>query len=334
MKTLFPYPTLAGSVELNLDDARVDGKGIADYVDTARQQIGLAGLKDGQWERARVWLTVSAPVAEVASRSDRWTELCAIVRLSCAETNTRQTFTLVADPGIEGRWTGSIELGRDQLSGRGTIEAVVTAKVDGQANRIIGTSNSWMLLFDDLPPSPVYGSLRMRWVDFSAPGRDQESFLRQFEGEPIYLALEETSPVLLLNRGFPGLQALLTDKPRRPSAVKAVYNVTRSDIAARVWHALFVASLEHGEVDELTRQPVWPTEDWMKAVLESLFARMYPNKSPHEALAEALGAQKSPDGAADLQTRLVVAVSGQAQVARLLRDSVSRLSDRPEGGEE
>jgi hypothetical protein len=91
-----------------------------------------------------------------------------------------------------------------------------------------------------------------------------------------------------------------------------------------------MTALEHVEVDEETSALEWPPQEWMRAVLETVLARMYPDRGREDALVEAIASLENPDGAAGLQERLVSAASSQAQFGKLLRDGIARLASVPE----
>lgn len=332
MKALFPYMTLIGEVRIDIDDIRVDGRPLPTiFLDSARNEIALAALEGATWTSATIHLTVAGPAGELLNEDAPWSEIRAFALLHCGASNGRLSVELEEDAPGTSRWSGRLELERQDWFGRGTLGAELVARVQGVDHRIIGStswpgSSPWTVSFDDLPPSPVHGSISVRWVNFADPAREEDAYLKEFAQDPTFLSLDEKNPDLMLNSAFPGLPTLLDDRPRRPAAERALHNVTRGDIAARAWQALFMAALDHVEADEETGVPEWPAPDWMRPVLESLLARMYPDRGREDALMEVVAAQRTPGGASELQERLVTAAAAQARFPKLLRDGIVQLA--------
>ena len=101
----------------------------------------------------------------------------------------------------------------------------------------------------------MHGSIAVQWVDFA---NDAERGLKSFKDDPHHLRLDPDAPVLYLNSGFDGLEALLGDRKRRPRAEQAMHDSTRVNIASDAWQAMFVTALDAVEVDPETGMPEWP----------------------------------------------------------------------------
>lgn len=78
-----------------------------------------------------------------------------------------------------------------------------------------------------------------------------------YSGEPDFLKIDPSDPVLFLNRDFEGLEGLLVDRRRRPPAERAVHDHARGAIAAEAWLLLFLDALAHVEIDDSGCQ--WPS---------------------------------------------------------------------------
>ncbi len=329
MKFIYPYRTLTGFIALAIDEASIDGREMAaGYFDTARQEVSLAPLDDSPWSSVTMHVTATAPAVEINAPDSPWSDPALSIMIQSGSSNARLAVTMEADPDTDGVWHASIRLERASFAGVATMTAIATATVDGVPFRRIGASDPWTLRFEDKPRSQAYDALSMAWVDFANP-TDGEPDLRAFSKEPIYLVIEENGPILYLNKGFDGLYPVLSDARRRSGAVRSVYNLTRSDIASRVWQALFLASLAHAEIDEDTGEISWPVPEWMVTVLQLLLPRLYPGRGVNDALVEALAAMSSPDAAAGLHADLVRAASAQAQMPKLMRMGFDLLSDLP-----
>ncbi|WP_353814855.1 hypothetical protein [Agromyces sp. SYSU T00266] len=322
MIALYPYQTLVGDVRLTVDKVVIDGKPLSNnYIDPDLPEIAFRDLDADHWEEAAIEVTVTAPAGELSGHPG-WTDVQAAVQMNCSFTNTRRVLVLAEDAHSPGRWRGTVLLARDEWYGRATMHAMVAATVDGVAHRTLGTSDTWALSFDDLPPSPVHGSIAVQWVDFA---NDTEHGLRPFKDDAHHLRLDPEAPVLYLNSGFDGLEALLGDRRRRPPAEQAMHDSTRSNIASDAWQAMFVTALDVVEADPETGMPEWPAEEWRVVVLRMLLPRIYPHLGPDDALIEAVQARRSGEGSGELLERLLPAAAMQVGTSALLRRGISLL---------
>ncbi|WP_131103152.1 hypothetical protein [Ornithinimicrobium sufpigmenti] len=318
MIAIFPYETLVGDVRVSIDSVVIDGKPLStNYIDPDLPEVAFRDLDADHWDEAHIDITVTAPAAELAGHSN-WLDPKAAAQTFCSHTNTRRVLPLTPDPHTPGRWHGTVVLTRDEWYGRATLRALVAATVDGVAHRVIGSSESWALSFDDLPPSPVHGSIAVQWVDFAI---DTERGLKKFSEDAHHLRLDPDAPVLYLNSGFQGLEALLGDRRRRPRAEQAMHDSTRVGIANDAWQAMFVNALDAVEIPE-EGQPEWPAEEWKTVVLKTLFPRIYENLGPDDALIEAVQARQSGEGSGDLLERLLPAAAKQVGASPLLRRGI------------
>ncbi|MEV4161418.1 hypothetical protein [Nonomuraea dietziae] len=320
MKTIFPYSVLAGDIRLSVTRVLMDGNLLStNYINPDLREIDFSGLESAKWEEAIIEVAVTGPERELTGRQP-WEKPAVTLQLNCGATNSRQAVTLNRDPHASARWTGSIELDREDWYGRGTLRTFVHARVEGLDNRIIGSADDWSISFNDLPPSPVNGSITVTWVDFASD--EARPYLKQFTHVPYYLRLDPDDPTLFLNRGFEGLEALLVDRKHRPRPEKALHDSTRANIASDAWFAMFAAALEAVETDPESGLPDFPSEGWREVVLKTLLARIYPDLSPYDALVAAVAARNSEEGSGDLFERLIPAASGQVRLPQLLRSGI------------
>lgn len=322
MITIYPYDTLVGDIRLSVNMVTIDGKALStNFINPDLPEIAFAEVDRDRWDEALIEVTVTAPAAELTG-NPAWEQLTAAVQLFCTYTNHRRALKLTEDPHTPGRWHGTVILNRDEWFGRGTMRAVLSATVESTPYRIIGTGDTWTLSFDDLPPSPVHGSIAVQWVDFA---NDDAHGLKPFREDPYHLRLDPSAPALYLNSGFDGLEALLGDRRRRPRAEQAMHDSTRTRFACDTWQAMFVASLDSVEIDPETRQPEWPDEPWRVVVLKTIFPRIYPHLGPEDALIEAVHARSSKEGSGQLLELLLPAAAAQVGAAPLLRRGISLL---------
>lgn len=322
MIAIYPYDSLVGDVRLSVNKVTIDGKPLSsNYVNPDIPEIAFRDLETERWDEAMVEVTVTAPAGELAGNPG-WEHPQAVVQMLCPYTNTRRVFVLTPDAHSPARWYGTVTLARQEWYGRATMRALLPATVDGVAHRVIGTGETWQLSFDDLPPSPVHGSIAVQWVDFA---NDHEFGLKPFKEDPHHLRLDPEAPVLYLNSGFDGLEALLGDRKRRPFAEQAMHDSTRVNIAGDAWQAMFVTALDAVEIDPETQMPEWPAQDWQVVVLRTLFPRIYPHLGPEDALIEAVQTRRSGEGSGELLERLLPAAARQVGTAPLLRRGISLL---------
>ncbi|MCO8127274.1 hypothetical protein NHL50_08640 [Acidimicrobiia bacterium EGI L10123] len=328
MKALFPYPTLFGDVTLSVTEVAIDDEPVAGRVDVDRRVVNLYGIDRAEWETARVSVVVSAPANEI---EDADAPQCVAVT-NCGPSNQRVSSILAPDGGTTGRWAGEILLEREYWYAHAELRAGVVATVDGAGHRVVGNSDTWTVMFDDLPNRPVNGAIKITWVDFSDPGDDKQ-YLQKHSDNYVYLSIDPEEPQLFLNRSFDGLEQLLADRRRR-HLDRALHDQTRASIADKTWSALFNAAIESVEVDEETGEPTWPSVEWQRTVLEALLVRMYPDKAPEEALGNAWTARNTRDNPGTLQELLAPAAAVQARAPRLLRDGIRIIANELEADEE
>jgi hypothetical protein len=327
MITIYPYDTLVGDVRISVNRVLIDGKPLSsNYINPDLPEIAFRDLETDRWEEAMIDVTVTAPAGELSSNS-AWENCQAVVQMICSYSNIRRTVALTPDQHTPARWHQTIMLSREEWYGGAAMRALVPATVDGVSHRVIGSSEPWLLSFDDLPPSPVHGSIAVQWVEFAA---DSELGLKPFKDDPHHLRLDPDAPILFLNSGFDGLEALLGDRKRRPRAEQAMHDSTRVNIANGAWQAMFTAALDAVEVDPETGMPEWPSPEWRAVVLRTLLPRIYPDLGPDDALIEAVQARRSGDGSGELLERLLPAAAMQVGTAQLLRRGIALLEKNNE----
>jgi hypothetical protein len=334
MKALYPYKTLFGDVVVRIDRVTVDGEPLpASRIDSSRREIDLAELERAGWRTAAISVEVGAPPTEVAEIAAQGGDPAAILVAHCGPTNARQTVRLTAESDDPSRWSGRLDLERLDWFGRISMRPVVTASVDSITGRIIGEGEIWTVALDDMPRPNVTGAITITWEDFSSPSNESLSFLRSRNQDPFFLHLAGEAPVLYLNRAFEGLFALLEDRRRRPPGEQSLHDETRGAIAAETWLALFNASLQAIErYDEQESNALydWPESEWQRAVLQLVLDRMYPEKTPEDALREVGSVLDEPEGGTTIQQLALPAIVTHAGATRLLRQAIARIGTDPQ----
>lgn len=127
MKTVFPYPILAGDVTLTADAVWVDNIPLSlKLVSDDERVIALHAIKR-DWDEIRVKVAVSVDADELTAGV--WTSPGCMAIVRNRKTNVRLTFPLHYDGG--GCWSGEVELRRGEHVGRCEIDALLFAEVKG-----------------------------------------------------------------------------------------------------------------------------------------------------------------------------------------------------------
>lgn len=322
----YPYKRLFGDVSLKLEALRVDGEEVpGSRVDVDRREVRLLELERADWEVAELTVVVSGPLTELRDWQKEGARPDALAVANCAASNTRQAIELEPDPDNSARWEGTLELQRSNWFGRIDLRGALVATVDGVEKRMIGTPDPWTIRLDDVPPPPVSGAIKTLWHDFSSPDEGL-GWLQEYEVEPAFLRLDDDQPVLYLNRGFPGLKALLDRKPQRERGEQALHDQARAAIAAEVWAAIFNAAVQAIREEE-GEAPDWPEEAWKRTALEMLADRLYPEKAPEDALGEIATLRRDESFGGTLQQKILIAVSQHVNGAKLLRGAIKKLGN-------
>ncbi len=332
MNVLFPYKTLFGDVASRIDRVHIDGEDPpALSIDVDRRAVELRGLERQNWASAGIHMEIAGPASELRTRADAGEDPQAIAVLHCGPTNARRALRLRPSDVDPSLWHGTVEIDRGHWFGRIVVRGFFTATVDGVADRVVGQAPVWTVELDDLPRSPVHGSITVTWVDFSAADVEP-AILHHYAQDPWFLMLDPEEPVLFLNKAFDGLEALLGDRRRRDRPERVLHDQTRAAIASQAWVAMFNAAIGAVDSDD-DGISHWPTADtWHRSVLEILIPRMFPERDHEDALQEVLELLGQADGSAAIQQRLLPAAAEHVGAPRLLRSGIRLLGTEERQG--
>lgn len=327
MKAIYPYDTLYGELGLTVADVDLDGKWPGrELRDTQFRLVDLSVPELGDWSDVGLGLQVEAPADEVAGLDERGGEPQVTVVAFCRKTNARQAVVLDRSRLDPSRWAGKIALARESFREKVSLEALLTATVEGIPYRRMGASDEWQVYFDEPTVLPIEGTLRVKWVHFK--GAEKKDLIPdEAADEEFYVALDEKPPIIFLNSSFPGLPGLLSDERNRPQAEKALRDAEYRRIASAAWTEVFnvsVAAIRPPEEDEQA-EPDWPEEDWQAQALRSLLPRIYPSLTEAERLTRAFK-DSHGDGALMLHALSQVAVEREIGAGRSLRRDLDRLN--------
>jgi hypothetical protein len=313
-----PYPTLSGDVTLTIRQAWLDDNPLhISYISSQEHVVALHRVEKAAWTDARLAVTVELPDAELERGRADWLDIACHVVVSERRTCLRRAVPL--SRGADGRWTGVVELHRDEHLNRADLEAVVTAQVAGVPGRVIGACvEPWTADFVSRSPTRQR-SVPARWVDFTA---EENGYLNAYRNAPWAIDSGGVEPIVYLNSGFEGLKALLGGS----TGTRADREAVVSQIATQVWTALFNTAAVGSVSDERTAE--WPG-GWQESVLRRMLPDVYPDTAPRDGLDE-LSRQIS-EGDGDLQARVLNAALIQARIPRALttfiRDRASAHED-------
>ncbi|PXW31279.1 UNVERIFIED_CONTAM: hypothetical protein DES50_10545 [Williamsia faeni] len=193
------WPTFAGLWQCDLESVSLD---TGEPVDGDQQY--RVHLDQEDWKTA----TIEVVAHTNESIPNGVNMLAGYALISCTSTNTRIPFGLALDSDTKTRVSGLIELERALLRDTATLTVEIVANHNGR-NRVVASSVPWTIVLRrfEVPPKSGRPPIAQVWADFSAS--DAPPVARK--NTQSYAALDAGSdtPVLYLNSGLPGLQALL-----------------------------------------------------------------------------------------------------------------------------
>lgn len=320
---IFPFPTMSGTVSLILSNGGLDGGGWprVPYVPD-RQLVALYDLDKETWSDAEFDVEVTLPAEELAAFEEDG-EVKVLLRIECSRTLYREVLPLRRHSSEPNRWKGTLEVSRQNYRGAATVTAVVAGVVRERPDRFVAHSTDWTLHVDEPEARPMTGTMKVRWMDFDHPEEGLD-FLKEYGEREFFVDMQSEVPILYLNKSerFEGLPELLDDR-RRKDDDRPLHNSERVSVARSVWMGLINASIASIRCEEDTLD--WPLEEWKSLVLKRALAKAYPLLSENELLKEACESWKSPERAAELESRLQLAVEDLVSAGKLLRRSLDIL---------
>ena len=164
-----------------------------------------------------------------------------MVVANCLPTNTRQPLQLAKSDVDSGRWSGTLELDRDNLRGRVALVTTLTAAVNGVLHRPVALASGWTIYADEPESLRLKGTLKVKWLNFKS--QDALAPAKDYPNSTHVVAFTGGVPELWLNSGFEGLEPLLKDRKDRQGADKGLHDLQRTGIARGVWMALIADAL-------------------------------------------------------------------------------------------
>jgi hypothetical protein len=315
VKSVYPYATLFGDIDLDVVAITVDGVSPLPYSHVSKPERTVALHQSGRekWECCTIRLQASLPEAEIAG--GEWTDLVCLATLTEKATNARTTAHIKRS--ADGVWSGTIDLHRSRHLHRATLGIAVVATVDGVGGRVIGTTaQDWYLDLERATPVRQR-EIEVAEVDFR---EGPEEWLRPYKDSPWIVETTGEVPTVYLNTGsVDGLVALLGRSGGSP-AEKLLRDMASSQIAQDAWTAMFHTAVSDLDADE-DGTPVMPT-GWREAVLRMMLPDVLPGRQPTDALHDIEERRTKGFGWSELQTTIQYAAGRRSRIAKKLTDAV------------
>ncbi|MYU13526.1 hypothetical protein GTZ78_23250 [Streptomyces sp. SID8361] len=319
MKTLTPYPTVVGDIDVTIEKVALDGRDLS-YSMISRNEhvVALHEVERAEWEEARIDLRVSLPEREIGTGP--WTDVSCVAVLTEAATNARLARPL--RKRADGAWVGSVPVSRTLHRACASLMVSVVATVGRVAGRVIGTADPvWVIDLTARTPERKK-QLNIVEIDF---GNATEEWLARFKESPWLVETSGEMPTVYLNTGFEGLAALLNGAGSEME--RGARGLVVSQIADEAWTAMFHAAVSDLEIDD-DGTPQIPS-GWRESVLRQMLPDVMPGVSLADALLEVHERRTDDQGWSELQTNIHHAAAKRARIPKHVRTAVRAL-DRVE----
>lgn len=317
---LFPYDTLSEGdpPTLTIAALRLDGVTRTHLINKEASAVNLYE-EMRTWSRAELDLELMGDPAVVRVFENKHGKVSAVVVVNCFPTNLRQALRLMRSDVDPSRWSGALELDRDNLRGRVTLVTTLTAAVNGVQHRPVALPSVWTVHADEPESLSLKGTLNVTWKNFKEttdlPAKD-------FPTSTHVVAFTGGVPELWLNSGFMGLEPLLKDRKDRRGADKGLHDFQRTGIARSVWMALIsdaLAAIRVEGADNEAAEPDWPEVPWQAEILKLVMPEVAPGKSDRELLRLAVEEWRQHPGAAEFFCRAEAVVGDLVKANELVR---------------
>lgn len=319
MRTLMPYPTVVGDIDVTIGKVALDGRDLSySMISRTEHVVALHEIERAEWEEARIDVRVSLPEREI--ETGPWTDVGCVAVLTEGATNTRLARPLRKKP--DGTWVGSVPVSSRLYRARASLVVSVVATVGGVAGRVIGTADTvWMIDLTARAPERKK-ELNIVEIDF----RDgTEEWLVRFRDSPWLVETSGEMPTVYLNTGFEGLAPLLNSAGNEME--RGARGLVVSQIADEAWTAMFHAAVSDLEIDD-DGTPQIPS-GWRETVLRHMLPDVMPGASLADALLEVHERRTDDQGWSELQTYIHHAAAKRARIPKHVRTAVRAL-DRAE----
>ncbi|WP_330333668.1 hypothetical protein OHS33_30740 [Streptomyces sp. NBC_00536] len=322
MNTVYPYPTLVGSVDVSVRQATIDGRSLhLSLISQQERVVAFHQIERDDWVEGFLELEVSLPQEELADGP--WAGVGCVAVLTERATNTRVVSRLQRSRN-DTHWRGEMRVRRSAHLVRAVLEVFVVGTHGGVDGRVIGAGDTpWII--DFLARSTARErELEIVEEDFRDGPR---AWLRPYKEAPWFIDTTGDMPVVLLNTSFEGFTELL--KGARGPLEKAAAGLVAAQLVGEAWSVMFHSALGELEIDE-DGAPQLPG-GWRESVLRVMLPEILPGMPISDALSEAYNRREEGDGWAELQSRIQYAASRRGQVPKNLTSAIRAVSRAQEG---
>ena len=321
---IFPYETLGGGFVLELTKLRLDGDCAAsELVVSEGRLVNLYETVSSSWQRVSFNVEVISDRAQLEGFEHEHGQVLLTVVASCRPTNNRQTIRLGRSEVDHARWSGEVELDRDNFRGRVELRAILTGASSSLAHRPVGFSDDWVIHFDAPASLHLAGTLKVGWYDFKKD--DAPDLAKQFPDSSHVVDMAKPLPEILLNTSFVGLEPLLRDRRDRREEEQVMHDMQRMSIARSVWMALLGDALAGIKTGDDGEEPDWPDAEWQAEVLRRVLPEINKSKSESELLRLAAGDWRTHPGSAEFLSHAEAVIGDIIGANKALRKSVQIL---------
>ncbi len=326
---LFPYDTLSSGDPPTLTIAAIRLNGTARMQLINKESSAVNLYEDTKpWNRAEFDLELTSDPIAVREFESKHGRVSAVVVANCLPTNTRQPLKLARSHIDPGRWSGTLELDRDNIRGRVPLVTTLTAAVNGVPHRPVASASGWTVYADEPESLRLKGTLEVKWKNFK---ETDDLPAKDFPNSTHVVAFTGGVPQLWLNSGFEGLEPLLKDRKDRRGAEKGLHDFQRTGIARGVWMALIadaLAAVREESTDDEGTEPDWPETPWQAEILRLVLPEVAPGKPDRELLRLAAEDWRQHQGPAEFFGRAEAVVGDLVKANELLRRFVQNYHGR------
>lgn len=316
---LYPYPTLDETDPiLTVTGLSIDGKPKSEWIRNDESTVALFEHL-GRWQKVELDLEVACLPEVVTAFEQEHGPVATVAVAMCLPTNGREQLRLSRSPTDAGRWSGKLEIDRDNYRGRVSLKATFTAKLQDVPCRPIAATNEWVVHVDEPESLQLRGNLPVKWVNFNLP--IAPAIARDFPKSTHVVDFHQKLPTLYLNSSLEGLEDLLKDRKDRKGADRALHDISRTGIARSVWLALLHDAIaDIREPDDETGEPAdWPATPWRVEVLKQILAGVAPDKSDSEQLAMLAVDWREPNAAGNFFARAEAVIGDMLKANEVVR---------------
>lgn len=306
MTPRFAWPTFRDPWDCQVTGFSLDGDSEEGAIDSDHLRLRAA---ERVWSTADIALSATTDEALPAGL----TALTAHVLLACKATQLRRVYRMV--PHVDGgRFDAQISIPRSAVAQKASLSVELVA-THGDRQRIAGAGVEWILIVEpgEAPSSTSAPPLGNAWVDFASDEAPPEA--RRSPMGYCYLDINQSPPLLYLNSGIDGFEALIkaenakTERRRHRDLLGAM-------IARQVTNSILRAAIDEITPGEYGAPATGPTTRILQSTCEALARELADTNSVEDLYEKIAGLEGNPTAMAQFWAE-----------ADLVLDQMTGLSD-------